>query len=520
MGIFCAETALFVDVPIKGHIRLRYAEFRLCVSGRSVFYGMESRNLFNFGENTMTVSRKNMREFARHLMMVIFVNMVIALLLVDAYFVDTPTEKITAGIRILLAFVAMGLIINEIKRIWKNVRHPGYYFLPTTPVFLILDEQHRRQNAETETARFERIVLTWPDPSIGIISEVLNPERQEESLSKLLYQMGAMRDGRLATITDRYRHYLGEILKSVDDNGHYLSLRQIMLRLSLYGPDKYRQTYRRFLQLLSDVYDPTLSAQFDRQFRKDMTDSLKHAIERADQVHAARIRDIVGKIMEDNENEHEIASSITEMLLRLDWKKKREICRIIFDESMKRAFRFPKHFGIEFLIVLSRLEHRIFWLDIRSLRNILEESLKHEADGLINLNRSIYGELCSRVFAPLEDPASNGICNARVFRRLEDDHGKATIKCILSNGKTCSCQGESLSFRGVYSKHCRRNVGETLSMNVIPIREVESPFAVKASVAPLHNYESATQGPGRGAFFEDAEPSTVKGLYEFVSTSQ
>jgi len=57
-------------------------------------------------------------------------------------------------------------------------------------------------------------------------------------------------------------------------------------------------------------------------------------------------------------------------------------------------------------------------------------------------------------------------------------------------------------------------------MNVIPIQEVEKPFAVRASVAPLHNYESETQGPGRGALFEDAEPSTVKGLYEFVSTSQ
>ena len=511
---------LFVDVPIKGHIRFRYAEFWLCVWGHVEFYGMESRNLFNFGENTMTVSRKNMREFARHLMMAIFVNMVIALLLMDAYFVETPTAKIKAGIRILLAFAAMGLIINEIKRIWKNVRHPGYYFLPTSPVFLILDEQHRRRDAETKTARFERIVLTWPDPSIGIISEVLNPERQEESLSKLLYQMGSMRDGRIATITDRYRHYLGEILKSVDDNGYYLSLRQIMMRLSLYGPDKYRQTYRRFLQLLSDVYDPTLSAQFDRQFRKDMTDPLKHAIERADKVHVARIRDIVGKIMDDDENEHEIASGITEMLLRLDWNKKREICRVIFDESMKRAFRFPKHFGIEFLMILSRLEHRIFWLDIRSLRNILEESLKHEGDGLINLNRSIYGELCSKVFAPIEDPARNRICNARVFRRLKNDRGKVTIECVLPDGTTCSCQGESLSFRGIYSRDCRRKVGETLSMNVIPIQEVEKPFAVRASVAPLHNYESETQSPGRGALFEDAEPSTVKDLYEFVSTSQ
>jgi hypothetical protein len=224
--------------------------------------------------------------------------------------------------------------------------------------------------------------------------------------------------------------------------------------------------------------------------------------------------------MADQENEEITANSIAGMLLELDWNQKREICHIIFNESLKRAFKFPKHFGIELLNILSKLEHKIFWLDIRSLRNVLEESLDNSREGLINLNSRVYGELCSKVLAPLDDETYNGICNARVFRRLKGDDGRVRIECVLANGERCSCQGESLSFRGIYSKNCSRKVGDKLMMNLIPIRQVERPFAVKASIAPLHSYENATQSPGRGAFFEDAKPSVVRDLYEYISTKQ
>jgi hypothetical protein len=146
--------------------------------------------------------------------------------------------------------------------------------------------------------------------------------------------------------------------------------------------------------------------------------------------------------------------------------------------------------------------------------------LSNDREGLINLNSRIYGELCSKVLAPLDDETFNGICNARVFRRLTGDNGKVAIECILINGERCSCQGESLSFRGIYSKKCSRKVGEKLSMNILPIRQVERPLAVKATITPLHSYENATQSPGRGVFFEDAKPSVVRDLYEYVSTKQ
>jgi len=465
----------------------------------------------------MTFNRKNIMEYVCHIVMAIFVNLIIALLLVDAYFVEMPAKKFAAAVRIPLAFLVMTLVVNELRRIWKNARHPGYYFLLSSPVFWFLENRRRRPKKESGTSRYERIISTWPDTSIGIISELFDPVRQEECLNKLLYQMHAMRDSRLATIVDRFRYYLGDILKSVDDNENYQPFREVVLQFSSYGPQKYQQTYRRFLGLMSDVYDPSLSEYFDMQFQVDMSEPLKNTIEQADKKHLCDVRRIVSDIMADDLNEHILANNLAGMLLELDWDEQREICHIIFNECVKRAFRFPKHFGIELLSILGRLEHKIFWLDIQSLRNVLEESLSDEREGLINLNSRMYGELCSKVFAPLDDETFNGICNARVFRRLKNDDGRVRIECVLPDGQVCTCQGESLSFRGIYSKNCSRKVGDKLKMNLIPIRQVERPFAVKATITPLHSYENATQSPGRGAFFEDGEPAVVRDLYEYIS---
>jgi hypothetical protein len=468
----------------------------------------------------MTFDRKKAGEFAGHMVMAIFVNFIFVLLLVDAYFVDTPTKKFAAVVRLPLAFAALSLAVNELRRVWKSALHPGYYFLPTAAALWLWKNRRLRPKKETEMSRYERIIDAWPDTSIRLISDILDPELQQESLNKLLYRMHSMRDCRLATIVDRFRHYLGDILKSVDDNENYQPFRGIMLEFSSYGHGKYQQTYRRFLDLLSDVYSPALSMKFDTQFKADMRQPLKRAIGQGGKRHLVHIRSIVRNVMSDEESEDGTANCVAGMLLELDWNDKREICHIIFEESVKRAFRFPKHFGIEMLSILNRLEHKIFWLDIRALRNVLEESLTNEREGLINLNSRIYCELCSKVLAPLDDETYNGICNARVFRRLTGDNGRVQIECILANGERCSCQGESLSFRGIYSKNCSRQVGDKLTMNLIPVRQIERPFAVKASIAPLHSYESATQSPGRGAFFEDAQPSVVRDLYEYVSTKQ
>ena len=466
----------------------------------------------------MTVDRKSVGEFVCHLMMVVVFNLVAALLLMNAYLAEAPTARLEAGIRIVLACWVLTLATNSIKRFWPNVKHTGCYFLPTMLVFWVLDERRRRLDAEAGAARVRDIVASWPDTTIGVVAGIVDPMSQKETLSTILDDMDVMRDSYLATVTDRVRRYLGEILRSVGEGGNYHLFRQMMLRLSTFEPNGYRLTHKRFMSLLADVFDPSLAANFGRRFQKDMTGALKNTIAQAGREHAGRIRTTIAKIMADDGSEHGIAISIAEMLLQLDWTADREICRIIFDEGLKRAFRFPRGFGLELLNILNRLEHRVFWLDIQSLRSILEESAKHESEGLINTNKLAYNELCSKVLAPLEDPVSEGICSGRVFRRLKHDEGRVGIECAFASGQTCNCLGESLSFRGVYSKDCRREVGETIAMNLTPIREINRRFAVRASIAPLHTYESVSQGPGRGAFFEDAEPTEVKGLYEYVST--
>ena len=457
------------------------------------------------------------QELTHHLVVGTLVNVAAALALAT-YLLENPVLRFVAIITVVSALATFAVVITWIRRSGKNLKHLGYYFLPTALIFWPLNERRRRTKAEAEAERLNGIVATWPDTSIRMIAEILDPEQQEASLTTMLNQMHKMKDSRLATVTDRIRQYCTEILKSVDSNGNYYLFGHVVSRLSSYGPDAYRQTYKSFLLLLSDIFDPSPSANFNRQFWRSMTGPLTNAIGQADRAHAGRVQGIIAKIMADDEDEHEIANSIAEMLLQLDWTDKREICRAIFDESVKRAIRFPQDFGVEFLIMLSRLEHRVFWLDIQSLRNMLEESLKHPPEGLINSNVWVYDELCSKVLAPLEDPTFGGVCHARVFRRLKGDDGKVSIECILSDGRICGCQGESLSFRGVYSRECRKNVGEQLAMNMIPIREVGRQFHVRASITPLHTYESGSQGPGRGAFFEDAEPSTVRGLYEYVAT--
>jgi hypothetical protein len=57
-------------------------------------------------------------------------------------------------------------------------------------------------------------------------------------------------------------------------------------------------------------------------------------------------------------------------------------------------------------------------------------------------------------------------------------------------------------------------------MNIVSVQDAQRRFAVKAKVAPLHAYEAGSQGPGRGAFFEEAEPIAVRELYEYVSTKE
>jgi len=204
------------------------------------------------------------------------------------------------------------------------------------------------------------------------------------------------------------------------------------------------------------------------------------------------------------------------MLLRLDLKKNRKVWQIIFDNSIKRAFLFPQDFGLDLLLKLGELKRKVFWLDIQSLMSILEQAVENSEKALICLKPKAYEELCSKVFAPLEDEEHTGKRNCRIFRRLEGEDGRVHVECILTDDKKCNCEGESLSFRGLYSKKCTRKVGDKFKAKVIPIVEIRQAkpkheFAFAVSVAKLHPSD------GRGIFFEDGEEDVVKRLYEYIS---
>ena len=468
-------------------------------------------------KNTKT---KKMKGFMGHLTLGLFTNLLIVPLLLGIVFFEEPRYKLVSGIGVLLACETFVILTRRLKRRWKNIKPLGYYFLPTMALFWLLDQRRHRWHAEAKIAQLRELISAWPDVSLGLVTGIIDPDQQERILTLMLNEMGAMKDSRLSTVTDRIRQYLPETLKSVRTCQNFPLFGQVMMRLSSYKPTKYRQTYKSFLGLMSDTFNSWLPDRFDRHFQKYMKGPLQNAIEHADKASAGRLQNIIAQIMADEDDKHEIPNSVTTMLLQLDWDEKREICRVIFDESLKRAFRFPKNFGIDFLNVLSKLEHRIFWLDVQSLRTVLGESLRREGAGLINMNLGVYSRICSKVLAPLENPECDGTRNARVFRRLKCDNGKVWIECIAADGSICRCEGESLSFRGVYSKECRKNAGETLSMNIVSVQDAQRRFAVKAKVAPLHAYEAGTQGPGRGAFFEEAEPPAVKELYEYVSTKE
>jgi hypothetical protein len=473
----------------------------------------------------MTVAKKSVRRgglrgFMAHLGMGLLTNLLIIPLSLGVYFFAEPKYKLVAGIGVLLGLETLVIITKRLKRIWKTMKPLGYYFLPVTPLFWLMEQRHHRLKAEVETERLRDLMAVWPDVSLGIVMGIIDTEQQERTLAVMLNEMGAMKDCRLATVARRIRQYLPEILKSVRKNKSFPLFGQVMMRLSSFGPGKYSKTYKSFLGLLSDTFDPILRDDLDRHFQKYMKGPLQNAIAHADRAYAGHIQTIVAKIMADDDDKHEIANSIVMMLPQLDWNENREICRIIFDESVKRAFRFPKNFGIDLLNLLSSLEHRIFWLDVRSLRNVMEDSLRQQGAGLINMNLGVYNRLCSKVLAPLDTDACDGARSARVFRRLNGENGKVKLECLLPDGSLCQCEGESLSFRGIYSRQCRRGVGEQLTMNIMPINDGQRRIAVKASVAPLHPYEAGSQGPGRGAFFEEADPPAVRDLYEYVSAKE
>jgi len=482
----------------------------------------------------MDKEENNWSGFGRNIGIAIFANLLAGFVATGTFFLviklhgntisEQPTSKIIASTGAILFWcISYGLVVLLVRKgkpLRKNLKYLGYYF-PLTSIFVwAFDQRSFRLKAEEKLRRLEKIVEGWPD--VRIIAGIIDSEKQKETLSKTIDEIDKMEDHTLAQILENIRRYADDILGSIGKNGNYELFRHVMEKISLSEPDARPETYTRFLLLMSDVFSMPPERCFSRQVQKNMIGTLKHAIWRVNPSHLNRIGTIIEQIMADEENEHDLACQILEILEILDFREDQKVCQIIFNESKKRAFKFPQGFGFEFLSLLRRLEHKVFWLDIQSLRDILEEAIKNSEKALIKLKQKAYDALCSTVFAPLEDEKYPEIHNCRVFDRLKEKDGCVKFECILTNGDKCTCEAESLSFRGAYSKTCPRKVGEKINTKVIPIVEIGQPqpkheFALEASVAKLHPDETGKKSDGRGLFFEDGKEDEVKKLYEYIS---
>lgn len=402
----------------------------------------------------------------------------------------------------------------------KNLKYIGYCFPLTTFFVWAFEQRSLRLKAEEKLRKLESIVNSMT--KVRTIAGMVDPEKQKETLGNIINEMDNQVDHDLAQIVTNIRCYVEDILTSVGDNGHYELFRQLIDKVSFCEPGERPETCRDFLWFLSDVFGMPPKGCFTRQVQKDMIGPLKNAIWRVDKPNLNRVGGIIQQIMADEEDEYDLAGQILEMLEILDWRKEQEVCQIIFNESKKRAFKFTQRFGFVFLSTLRKLGHKVFWLNIQSLMEILEEAIKNGDKGLLNLKQNVYKELCSTVFAPLEDEKKPGVHSNRVFRRLMDNDGCVKVECELPDGSSCTCDAESLSFRGLYSKKCPLKEGEKLKTRIIPIVEFGKPkpkheFHLSASVAKLHQVEASKQSIGRGIFFEEAEENDVKDLYDYIS---
>jgi hypothetical protein len=329
--------------------------------------------------------------------------------------------------------------------------------------------------------------------------------------------MDDMPDRDLALIAESIRDHAGDILELAENDEDYNLFTQLIGKLSSYDVDGHTQTFESLLWMLSDIYRMESPSGPRRQIQKDMIGPLKNALSRADEAHIGAISGVIESIMLDSNDDHDLARPILETLLTLDPKTQKPSWQVVFDQCIKRAFSFPESFGLDFMHILSELKHKVFWLDFHTLRDIWIRPPTPGRKGLIDSNRAKFDELCSKVFAAVEKPQHSGNRHGRVFRRVKADNGKVKVECVLPDGTMCECEGESLSFRGIYSGKCARNVAEQLQTKITPILEVNRQFNLSASVAKVHKDERGNEVSGRGIFFEDAKEDVAKSLYEYVS---
>ena len=451
-----------------------------------------------------------------HLIIAVFANLISAGLLIGGYFVQRPLLKVAAWAgAVLIWWVLAYFIKSYIRPNWGKVKRAGYYFLPTWPISWALEQRKRMREAEKEISKLKGIIVRWPVAKTA--QQIIDPVSRNEGLKSILDNMNNMPDRDLAMIIDRVRYYAGDIWESPENGENYSLFSTLIEKLSLYDRNKHTQTFESLLWLFSDIYEIQRAGKRRREVQNDMITYFKNVIWRTDEANLNILRGIIEKIMLDSKDNHDLARPILEMLVFLELKTQRLIWQLIFDECMKRAFNFPERFGFDFLRILNGLEYKVFWLDFHSLRNIWREPLAPGEKGLLVSQQSKFDELCSKVFAAIENPQHSGFCNGRVFRRLSGKAGKVNVECILPNGTKCRCEGKSLSFRGIYSQDCTKRAGEKFKAKIEPLLEHSRQFGLTTTIANLHTDKNDNVVDGRGIFFNDAEETAAKSLYQYIS---
>ena len=464
----------------------------------------------------MDKKEKDNSDIHRHIKIAVYANLISAGLLAGGHFVQQPVLKVVAWAGAILVWGVLAYFIRFLIRPkWERVKKVGYYFIPVLPFLWVLDQRKRRLDAEEEVSTLRGILEDWPAAKIA--QQIIRRASRREGLEMILANMSNMSDRDLALIVKSIQYYAEDIWESPENGGHYNLFREMIERLSLYEYDDHTKTFESLLWLLSDIYEVQHAEGPRRQVQKDMIIPLRHIIWRTDEAHLNALRAVITKIMLDMNDDHDLARPILEILLTLGPKTQRPVWQLTFDECERRAFMFPERFGHDFLHTLGKLRHKSFWLNFHSLRTIWIEPMTPKRKGLLVSQQPKFSELCTGVFAAIEDQQHGGIRDGRVWRRLTGEAGKVNAECVLPNGKICRCEGKSLSFRGIFTKDCIQKATERLQAKITPLLEPCRQFDITASVAKLHSDESGKEVDGRGIFFEDADEATAKSLYEYVS---
>jgi len=414
----------------------------------------------------------------------------------------------------IATLIAAGLIHRYLfkKPIPEVLYYFGAIFIWALLAYII---ESIRRDAKAEIVRLKTIIEGLPHAKI--IEQIIDPATRKDGFEALLSQMDNMSDRDLALIAGSIRYHAGDIVKLAENGENYNLFREIIEKLSSYDIGGRTQTFESLLWVLSDIYNMEPPSDSRRQIQKDMIESLKNVLCRADEAHLSAIRAVIEKIMLDSKDDHDLARPILETLSTLDPKSQEPSWQVVFDQCKRRALRFPESFGYEFIDKVGELGYKVFWLDFHSLRDIWIEMPPPSRKGLIVSNQAKFDQLCSKVFAAVEEPQYSGNRHGRVFRRVKADNGKVKIECVTPDGETCDCEGESLSFRGIYSSKCQREAAERLQAKITPILEQNRQFNLNASVAKVHTDQWGNPVQGRGIFFDDADQDVAEELYQYIS---